>query len=125
MDISIGELIIIAVIFWILSQIVLGVIDGLQIVTLSEKIKQLNHISNLIHQVKVEKHSGMEYWFDEDDNKFLGQGKTMEDTIDHIKSRFPDHIFLIQGKGGVSKQTDWKLLDTEEFKKVKLNLDEL
>lgn len=125
MDLSIGELIIFAVIGWILLQVALGVIDGFQIVTLNEKIKQLNHISDLIHQVKVEKHSSVEYWFDEEDNRFLGQGKTAEDIIDHVKSRFPNHIFLIQGVGGVSKQTDWKLLDVEEFKKVKLNLDQL
>jgi hypothetical protein len=125
MDMNIGELIIFAVIFWILLQIILGVIDGIRIVTISEKIKQLNQISDLIHQVKVEKHSDMEYWFDEDDNRFLGQGKTAEDIINHVKSRFPDHIFLIQGVGGVSKQTDWKLLDAEELKKVKLNLEEL
>jgi hypothetical protein len=125
MDMNIGELIIFAVIFWILLQIILGVIDGIRIVTLSEKIKQLNQISDLIHQVKVEKHSDMEYWFDEDDNRFLGQGKTAEDIINHVKSRFPDHIFLIRGVGGVSKQTDWKLLDAEELKKVKLNLEEL
>jgi hypothetical protein len=67
----------------------------------------------------------MEYWFDEEDNRFLGQGKTAEEIINHVKSRFPDHIFLIQGVGGVSKQTDWKILDVEEFKKVKLNLDKL
>jgi hypothetical protein len=125
MDLSIGELVIFAVIGWILLQIALGIIDGWQMVTLNEKIKQLNHISDLIHQVKVEKHDGMEYWYDEDDYRFLGQGKTMEDIINHVKSRFPDHIFLIRDQGGVSKQTDWKLLDTEEFKKVKLKLDEL
>jgi hypothetical protein len=40
-----------------------------------------------------------------------------------IKSRFPDHIFLIQDTGGVSKQTDWKLMSVEEFNKIAINLD--
>jgi hypothetical protein len=125
MDMSIGELVIIAVVVWILLQIALGIIDGFRIVTLGEKIKQLNHLSSLIHQVKVEKHSGLEYWFDEDDNRFLGQGKTVDEVIGNIKERFPNHIFLLKGIGGVAKQTDWKLLDTEEFKKVQLNIKDI
>ena len=123
MDLTIGELIIIAVLFWIFSQIVLGVIDGIQIVSLKEKLTQLKHLSDIIHQVKVEKIGDFNYWFDADSDQFLGQGRTVEEIIDVIKSRFPDHVFLIQGEGGVAAQTGWKFLPAEEFQKVELNLN--
>ena len=120
MDLTVGELVIWAVVIWILSQIVLGVIDGYRILHLSNRVEFLKKLNDTIHQVKVEKQGEIEYWFDADDDRFLGQGKTIDEVINHIKSRFPDHIFLIQGVGGVAKQTDWKLLDIDEFKKVKL-----
>ena len=122
MDLTIGELVVLGVVLWILSQIVLGVLDGIQIVTLTERIKHLNHLSDIIHQVKVEKIGEVEYWFDSDSEQFLAQGYTVDEIIDVVKSRFPEHIFLIKGQGGVAAQTDWKFLPTEEFQKVQINL---
>ena len=125
MDISIGELIFWAVAFWFFTQVLFGILDAHHIVQLKHHVGELKRIKDLIHDVKVEKHGEMEYWFDSENDTFLGQGKTVEEVIEHVKKRFPDHIFLLQGTGGVSKQTDWKLLDVEEFKKVKLNIDDI
>jgi hypothetical protein len=48
----------------------------------------------IIHEVKVEERNGIEYWFDSETKQFLGQGKTEQELINHVKSRFPNHIFL-------------------------------
>jgi hypothetical protein len=125
MDISIGELVLWAISAWILGQILLGISDAKEIVQLKERVETLKRIHGLIHQVKVEKQGEVEYWYDEDDNQFLGQGKTVDEVIEHVKARFPDHIFLIQGVGGVARQTDWKLLDVESFQKVELNVKDI
>jgi len=125
MDLSIGQIVLWGIVVWILSQVLLGIVDGWRLVELRERVTVLKRLHNLIHQVKIEKHNDVEYWFDQDSEEFLGQGKTMEEVIVHLKARFPDHIFLLQGIGGIAKQTDWKLLDVEEFKKVKLNINDV
>jgi hypothetical protein len=125
MDLSLGEIVIYAVVFWIISQILLGVADGWQLAKLNNRLELIKEISDLIHQVKVEKIGEVEYWFDLENDQFLGQGKTTDEIIDHIKNRFPNHIFLIDSIGGVSKQTDWKLIPAEDFKKVTLTNKDL
>lgn len=112
--------IIICVVVWIVAQVALGVIDGLNIIKLSERLNILKKLNNLIHQVKIEKHSGMEYWYDQDDHTFLGQGRTLEEVVEVLKTRFPDHIFLIKDKGGIAAKTDWKLVSADEVKKIEL-----
>lgn len=123
MDIT--SIIIWFVVGWLLMQVILGVTDAMQIVKLKEQVEVLKHINGLIHQVKIEKIGETEYWFDEDDGEFLGQGKTIDEVISHVKSRFPDHIFLIKDLGGVAKQTDWKLIPPDEFNKVQLNVKDM
>ena len=125
MDLNIGEIILWAVAFWFLVQVIFGITDAYHIVQLKNHIGEIKRIKDLIHDVRVENHGEMEYWFDAENDSFLGQGKTIDEVIDHVKKRFPDHIFLIEGKGGVAKQTDWRLLDMEEFKKVKLNIEDI
>jgi hypothetical protein len=121
MDIT--EIILWAVLVWIASQIILGFIDAFQIVKLQERVDIIKKLSDLIHQVKVEKVGDIEYWYDADSDAFLAQGQTVDEVINVIKSRFPDHIFLIQDTGGFSKQTNWKLMPPEEFNKIAINLD--
>ena len=121
MDIT--SIILWAVVIWIASQIFLGFVDAFQIVKLKERVDILKQLTEIIHQVKVEERDGIKYWYDADSEAFLAQGKTIDEVINVIKSRFPDHIFLIQDTGGVSKQTDWKLMAPEEFNKVVINLD--
>lgn len=70
--------------------------------------EKLNHI---IHRVKVEKHDDMYYWFDADDDEFLGQGKTVEEAVEQIRKRFLGHIFFVSDKDQSYKISgpDWKL----------------
>jgi hypothetical protein len=116
-DLSIVDIILLSIVIWIVSQILLGVSDAFQIIKLTERVKLLKHLNNIIHQVKIETIGDIEYWYDKDTNNFLGQGKTLEEIISILKARFPDHLFLIEGKGGIAAKTDWKLMDPEEFQK--------
>lgn len=78
-------------------------------------------LAEIIHQVKVEYYDGIEYWFDSNTNKFLGQGYTFDEVADTLKVRFPSHVFLIEDQGGVAHETDWKILEFDEFKKINFN----
>jgi hypothetical protein len=122
---DIGSIILWAVVIWVLSQILLGFFDAVQITKLQERVEILKHLKNIIHQVKIEKDNGVEYWYDQDEGTFLGQGTTKEEVINTLKSRFPEHIFLIEDVGGVAAQTGWKMMDPEEFKKINLNVKDI
>jgi hypothetical protein len=60
--------------------------------------EQYERLNQLIHRVQVEKHNEVYYWFDADDDEFLGQGKDMDEAVAQLKKRFPGHIFLIADK---------------------------
>lgn len=55
-------------------------------------------LMTIVHRVSVEKHGEVFYWFDADSNEFLAQGASTNETIAHLKSRFPTHIFLVSTK---------------------------
>lgn len=80
-----------------------------------ELVKYLNEV---IHQVQVEHHHGIEYWFDQHNNRFLGQGSSVDEVINVLKSRFPDHIFLLEDRGGICAKTNWQLVSFDQFKNL-------
>jgi len=94
-------------------QFVLGVSE---IATLEDRVERLKYLNSIIHDVKIEHQGEMEYWFDKDSDQFLGQGKTIDEIASVLKSRFPDHVFLLGEKGGIGSKTDWKLLTPNEIK---------
>jgi len=61
----------------------------------NEIVTKFNEIT---HIVKKEYIDGQEYWFDQHDDEFLAQGRTQEEIIDKLKSRFPDHYFFLEDK---------------------------
>lgn len=52
-------------------------------------------LEQIIHIVKQEQEGDMYYWYDNDNDNFLAQGRTWEDMIAALKERFPDHIFVL------------------------------
>ena len=58
----------------------------------------MEKLKEIVHVVNVEKHGDYYYWFDADNDEFLAQGMTTDETIAHLKSRFPKHIFFVQSK---------------------------
>jgi hypothetical protein len=101
---------------WVISQIINAIIDGITINQITNRIERLKYLNDIIHQVKIETHNGVDYWYDKDDAEFLGQGKSMEEIVSVLKSRFPDHVFLLGELGGLGKKTDWQLMKPDEFK---------
>jgi hypothetical protein len=67
-------------------------------------------LDELIHNVEIETVDEVEYWYDADTKVFLGQGKTFDDVVDHLNSRFPDHIFILKDKG-ILNAPEWKIAD--------------
>ena len=53
-------------------------------------------LNDIVHRVKVEEHQGIFYWWDEDSDTFLAQGRTIEEVIDNLKKRFPEHHFFVK-----------------------------
>lgn len=62
---------------------------------LSERQGLLKKLNDVIHVVKEEKHGDVTYWFDQDSDEFLAQGRDIEEIKAHIKHRFHKHVFLI------------------------------
>ena len=88
-----------------------------------EAVKQ--YLDRVIHRVKIEDVNGVTYWFDEDDHTFLGQGQTVEDIIEVLKQRFPEHVFLLPTEEVLTANTDWKLVKYDGFHEVKYTIKEI
>ena len=118
MDLNITDVIVYLVLFWIIGQIVLGIIDAKQKINEREKTELMSKIDSMIHMVKVEKHGEVNYWFDDESGQFLAQGATFDEAVNHIRSRFPEHVFLFGKDGGLAAETGWKLIPPNELKKL-------
>lgn len=118
MDLKIIDVVAYLVVFWIVGQVVLGILDARKKFTEQERNELITKLDSMIHMVNVEKHGDVDYWFDNDSGQFLGQGATFNEVVDHIKSRFPEHVFLFGKEGGLAAETGWKLLPPSELKKL-------
>jgi hypothetical protein len=93
---------------WALANLMLGLIDGLSNTTHQLETKLKKRLDEIIHRVKVEKDRDTYYWYDLDDYEFLAQGTTDEEIVNHLKSRFPDHLFFLPTNHVVSAKTNWQ-----------------
>jgi len=53
------------------------------------------YLSSIIHAVKSEKHGDVIYFFEEETNKFIAQGRNDDELIAALKARWRDHIFIV------------------------------
>jgi len=69
-------------------------------------------VNEIVHRVRVEEHYNNYYWYDADSDDFLAQGSSPAELVDRLKSRFPDHIFLLEEKDSMLKLSapDWKMV---------------
>jgi hypothetical protein len=79
------------------------------------KHEEIEYLKKIIHDVSVEIHKDIEYWYDANSHQFLASGATTDEVVSTLKSRFPEHIFLVPGRGGVAAKTGWKLVDDMEL----------
>lgn len=108
------------ILYFILNAILKAYVNARQ----ARRDAVVKYLTDIIHQVNIETHYNTEYWFDEHNGQFLGQGATFNDVIDVLKTRFPNHIFLFKDVGGLCARTDWQILPFEEFKKIDFLSDE-
>jgi hypothetical protein len=103
-----------AIATYAIVQFTFGIHDGLKSSN-DELVKQLHkRLDEIVHRVRVEKDKETYYWYDMDNNKFLGQGSTEEELIGNLKSRFPDHMFFLPTNHLVCAKTDWQPKIVEE-----------
>jgi hypothetical protein len=114
------EIIVFLIVAWGIIQIGLGICDAIDIVHLTHRVDVIRRVTELLHDVKIEIHDDIEYWYDEGNYQFLAQGKNFNEIVEVLKHRFPDHVFLLNEKGGLCALTDWKLLTPEEFYKQEI-----
>lgn len=73
----------------------------------------------MIHFIKQEKHGDVLYWFDLDDDSFLGQGASVEELTEHVKKRFPTHVFITGDADKFLRAPEWKLTPINELEGMK------
>lgn len=81
---------------YLVVQITLGISDGLKDANEELQKRLIKRLDEIVHRVRVEQDNGTYYWYDQDNNKFLAQGKSEGEIIDVLKKRFPDHIFYLE-----------------------------
>lgn len=78
----------------------------------NEKTLRMNEfkekLNEIVHRVSIEKHGDVYFWFDEDDGEFLGQGQSEQECINHVKQRFPQHLFIFSNNKYI-KGPDWTI----------------
>ena len=78
-----------------------------------ENLQLVEQVKELVHVVQVEKHQGVDYWYDKDNGTFIAQGNTIGDAIEHAKTRYPKHVFILLDNeeniaGIICEATGWK-----------------
>jgi hypothetical protein len=94
---------VVQVIFWyFVINLVIDLLAGFYIKHKSEKkeieAQIVERLNEIVHQVEIDQHNDMYYWFDSDNHEFLVQGRTTEEIIQSLKQRFSDHVFLLNNE---------------------------
>lgn len=107
---------------WVVVSLLLGMWDRRQADRAEMRDKIYRKLDEIIHRVKVEEHHGHVYWFDLDNDRFLGQGATQDEVISVVRKRFPEHIFLLSKDAVIAESTGWQpsRQSEVEFNKIKI-----
>ena len=73
-------------------------------------IQVKKYLASIIHPVKSERHGDTIYFFDEDNDTFIAQGRNDAELAEALKARWRDHIFII-GEKYVMAGPDFKMLE--------------
>jgi len=71
------------------------------------------YLSSIIHAVKSEKHGDVIYFFEEETNKFIAQGRNDDELIAALKARWRDHIFIV-GERHYMAGPDFKMQEIKD-----------
>lgn len=59
-----------------------------------ELVEAAKELKDKIILVTIEKHDGVLYLFEKDSDRFIAQGKTKEEIMEHCKKRFPNQSVI-------------------------------
>ena len=76
----------------------------------------IEKLNKIVHRVNCEKHQDTYYWFDQDSDEFLAQGRDLDEIKEKLKKRFANHVFVI---------SDRQMLVGPDFKPVEIDLKNL
>jgi hypothetical protein len=110
--------------FWsFILDLILGFIQRQSSAHKEEINEVLHRVNEIIHRVRVEQHGDVYYWYDDDSNDFLAQGKNLTDATAQLKSRFPGHLFFVTHKDTIYKISGptWELEHVDIDVRSKLN----
>jgi hypothetical protein len=93
---------------YIIVQIVIGVQNSLKKSTNLLHQKLFKQLDEIVHRVRVEKDRDTYYWYDLDNNKFLAQGRSDEEIVVNLKTRFPTHMFFLPTNHLICANTNWQ-----------------
>jgi len=101
---------------YVVVRFVIGMHQALTIHNENLHTQLINRLDEIVHRVEVVEDKSMYYWYDQDDKEFLAQGKTTEEIINNIKSRFPDHIFYLEESNSlICAKHGWEPQPTNTF----------
>lgn len=106
---------------FVLAFIVAGVYSTYRALSFSKRVNESirERLNEIVHDIKVEKHHETIYWFDKDNDKFIAQGKTVDEIREVLKQRFPKHIFVVEGELMVGP--DFNPMKPEDWRKALQN----
>jgi type II secretory pathway component PulF len=94
---------VVEIVFW---YFVISIIINFFIIRAKDKKEEfdsaLGEALKRVHIISEERHGGHLYWFDHESDEFLGQGISVEECIEHVKKRFPSHVFFLPDQKYIS-----------------------
>ena len=93
--------------YWVFS-IILAVIFKRAENKAEQKNEMMEKLNGMVHRVREEQLGNTRYWYDDDTGDFLGQGQTSDEVIEHVRNRFPAHLFFLPEYRKVHAPT-WKI----------------
>lgn len=83
---------------YVLCEVIYRVISVIMLVRQSKQVLEeveREIVEKHIHIIKQEKDGDMLYWFDQDSDQFIAQGRSHMEIIAVLRERFPKHIFVL------------------------------
>jgi hypothetical protein len=78
---------------------------------MKETSKQIqDYLHSIVHPIKSEKHGDVIYFFDEETDAFIVQGRNDQEIRDALRARWEDHIFLV-GQKYVMAGPEFKMVE--------------
>lgn len=92
------NLLIWAVMWYFVLKALSALIDFLSVYEMAKQTESQirEKLMDLVRTVRQEKHNDVYYWFDEENDQFLAQGKDSTEIINHLRNRFNHHVFMLE-----------------------------